>query len=496
MVQVMNDSVITPDQDIFDPDRWGLPLEAVQSLGDDLYAYWERCRGCFRTRTRDGSAHAYTYLRGQLTMEDRRTFANMGRRLAGDDGQSLQQFASDSPWAGSTMFVQIQTDIGHRLALQHGGVVIADESADEKAGQHSVGASRQHNGRLGKVELSQVATCLTYAHPATGSWALVDAEVFLPEEWFTADFADRRKELGIPETRIFATKPELCLQMIARVQAHGLPFEVVACDDLYGRNRAFRAGLRALHLRYAAEIPATTQLYLQEPRTGVPRRRRAHGRRPTRSKVLSRQVAHEVRAVARRADTVWERVAVRATERGELTADFAVRQVWTVADTGEVQAEGLVIRRDDDGALTYVLLNAPADTPRAELIEQSCQRYFTERSFQDAKSELGWADFQAQKYRAWEHHMALTAAALWFIAEVKLNWRERYARDPELKRQFELEVLPALSTANVRDMLMATLPVPQLTPEAARHVVAQHLVNRARSTRSRLFDQRNHDDST
>jgi SRSO17 transposase len=496
MVQVTNDFVITPDQDIFDPDRWGLPLEAVESLADDLYAYWERCRACFRTRTRDGSAHAYTYLRGQLTMEDRRTFANMGRRLAGDDGQGLQQFASDSPWAGSALFEQIQTDIGNRPALKRGGIVIADESADEKAGQHSIGASRQYNGRLGKIELSQVATCLTYAHPATGTWALVDAEVFLPQEWFTAAFAERRQALGIPEARVFATKPELCLQMITRVQAHGLPFELVACDDLYGRNRAFRAGVRALQVRYAAEIPATTQLYLQEPRTGIPRRRRAHGRRPTRAKVLSRQVAHEVRAVARRADTRWERVAVRATERGDLIADFAVRQVWTVTDMGEVQADWLVTRRADDGTLTYVLLNAPTDTPPAELIEQSCQRHFTERAFQDAKSELGWADFQAQKYRAWEHHMALTAAALWFIAEVKLNWRERYARDPELKRQFEVEVLPALSTANVRDMLMAVLPVPQFTPEEARHVVAQHLVNRSRSTRSRLFDQRNHEDST
>jgi hypothetical protein len=85
--------------------------------------------------------------------------------------------------------------------------------------------------------------------------------------------------------------------------------------------------------------------------------------------------------------------------------------------------------------------------------------------------------------------MALTAAALWFIARVKLTWRERYARDPELKRQFELEVLPALSTANVRDMLMAVLPVQQFTPDEARRVVADHLVNRARSTHSRRSDQ-------
>jgi hypothetical protein len=37
--------------------------------------------------------------------------------------------------------------------LQTGGLVILDESADAKAGDQSVGAARQHNGRLGKIDL-------------------------------------------------------------------------------------------------------------------------------------------------------------------------------------------------------------------------------------------------------------------------------------------------------------------------------------------------------
>lgn len=78
---------------------------------------------------------------------------------------------------------------------------------------------------------------------------------------------------------------------------------------------------------------------------------------------------------------------------------------------------------------------------------------------------------------------------------MKLDWREAYPRDPELARQFELEVLPALSTANVRELLQAVLPLPQLTPERAREVVAAHLVNRARSTASRLRTQQFHEDS-
>lgn len=95
-------------------------------------------------------------------------------------------------------------------------------------------------------------------------------------------------------------------------------------------------------------------------------------------------------------------------------------------------------------------------------------------------------DFRAQKYRAWEHHLALTALSLWFVSQTNLEWTQRYARDPELARQLAVEVLPALSTANVRELLKAVLPVPQLTPEEANDLVITHLVNRARSTSSRL----------
>jgi SRSO17 transposase len=52
----------------------------------------------------------------------------------------------------------------------------------------------------------------------------------------------------------------------------------------------------------------------------------------------------------------------------------------------------------------------------------SCQRYFTERTFEDAKTAIGWDAFQAQKYRAWEHHVALTGLAWWFVAQTQLAW--------------------------------------------------------------------------
>jgi len=480
--------------DLHDPSRWGLSAEAISTVGERLYEFWLRFRDCFTTRTRDTSANAYNYLRGQLTMDNERNFANMARNMTGDDGQALQHFMSNSPWAGQAVFGQMQAEIKATAALVQGSTLMLDERADEKAGTHNAGASRQYNGRMGKVDLCRVDTCLTYANG--GLWAMVDGELFLPEEWFGEAFAQTRHELGIPPERTFETKIALGVKMVKRVKAKGVPFDLLACDALYGRDSQFRADLAADHVQYAAQVPADTLVYLSEPQVGMPPKRGTRGRPRTRLQVLSGERLHEVRALAQHPQTVWQRVQVRLTERGWLTADFAVQRVWTVAAGQRPHAAWWVIRRHSEGDCSYTLLNAPTDTPQACLIAWSCRRYFTERTFEDAKTEIGWDECQAQKYRAWEHHLALTAAALWFVAQTKLVWAQMYTRDPALAHQLEVAVLPALSTANVRELLKAVLPLPQLTPAEAMDLVITHLIHRARSTSSRLKSQVKQQDSS
>lgn len=481
---------------LHDPQRWGLSSKAIGTLGERLYEFWQRFRGGFKTSTRDTSGPAYPYLRGQLTMDGERNFANMARPMTGDDGQALQPVMSNSPWSGPEVFRQIQAEITAPPALAPGSTLILDESAEEKAGTHNAGASRQYNGRRGKVDVGRVDTCLTYANATVGLWTMVDGELFLPEEWFGPDFAQRRKEVGIPEERTFETKIALGLKMVKRAKAQGLPFELLACDALYGRAHQFRAALAMEGVRYAAQGPADTLVYLSAPRVGIPQKRSKRGRPRTRLQVLSPQPPQEVRTLAGSPSTLWHHLHVRQTERGRLEADFAIRQIWTVAAGKRPRVEWLVIRRDAEGDCAYTLLNAPADTPAPHLLAGSCQRYFTERTFEDAKTESGWDEFQAQQYRAWEHHLALTGLALWFVAQTKLAWVQAYARDPNLARQLEGEVLPALSTAKVRELLKAVLPVPQLTPQQATELVITHLVNRARSTSSRLrCQEKTHDSS-
>src|SRR2546428_2220105 len=194
--------------ELLDAQRWGLPAAAVDNLAERLRRVWSRFRDCFTTKTRNTSEYAWIYLRGVLTMDTARNFANIARRVIDpdDDGQNLQQFMSDSPWSAQAVVQQVQTELALTPALGTGGVLILSESADEKAGARSAGAARQYNGRLGKIEMSQVGTFLAFAKGTVWTW--VDGELFLPQHWFTPAQADLRRRLGIPAECRFATKIE------------------------------------------------------------------------------------------------------------------------------------------------------------------------------------------------------------------------------------------------------------------------------------------------
>ena len=225
------------------------------------------------------------------------------------------------------------------------------------------GAARQRNGRLGKVDVCQVGTYLAYANVAANLWTLVDGELFLPEAWLTPAYADQRKACGVPAERVFQRKTDLGVQMIDRAQAKGLPFERVACDAFYGRDRQFRADLQAKNVLYAADIPADTPVYRREPRVGVPKKRHRRGRTPTRWKVLSRQKAQPVSRLARSKHTDLETPASPAHRTrlagsrlcGRACLDDHRRPVKCVPN-------GWSFAGKVNGKCSYTLLNDPPDT--------------------------------------------------------------------------------------------------------------------------------------
>lgn len=415
-------------------------------------------------------------------MEAKRNMSNIGRKT-NVCGQNMQHFMSNSPWSGWDMITGVREEIKARPEFQ-GAMLVLDESADAKAGPHSAGAGRQHNGRLGKIDMSQVGVFLSLVTPQVNTW--VDGELFIPAHWFEKAHTMQRQKAGIPEAKRFQTKPELGWQMIQRVRAQGICFEAVVMDDLYGRNTALRRRLDQAGIEYYGDIPANTLVYLEPPQVQYPLTKRG---KPAKNPVILGGKPCEVRELLLNPNLQWQMITLRPNERGLLRAKFVQRRVWLVIDQ-QVHEEWLLIRKDAN-RVTYIFSNASPQTSLETMAWRKSHRYFGERSNQDAKGEFGWDEFQAMKYRAWEHQLALTILAGWFVAETRLDWMNRYHQDPDLLSQLDIDVLPQLSVGNVRELLRAALPLPQLSSQQAADLVVSHLLNRTRSRKSRLRRAKN-----
>lgn len=408
--------------------------------------------------------------------------ANIARKT-GMVEQNTQHFMSYSPWSGPGLIADVQEDVKEHPEFQSGAMLTLDESAEQKAGEYSAGAGRQHNGRLGKIEMSQVGVFAALVTPRVNTW--IDGELFFPACWFEESYADKRKKVGFPQGRSFKTKPELAWEIIQRLQAKEVPFDAVAMDDLYGRNPKLRQQLDGAGIEYYGDIPKNTRVYLNKPQILYPLTKR--GKPSKRYQVVAKQ-RYTVCELLKHPDLEWAEITLRPNERGQLQARFARCRVWLVHQ-GECHQEWLLIRQDHQ-RITYTLSNASPTTGLETMAWRKSHRYFVERSNQDEKSELGWDEFQAIKYLAWEHQLALTILASWFIAVTRLDWMERFERDPALLDQYEIDVLPLFSVSNVRDLLRAAIPLPQLSIGEAANLVVKHLTNRTRSRKSRLRKRR------
>ena len=93
-------------------------------------------------------------------------------------------------------------------------------------GRRLGGVQRQYSGMAGRVENCQVGVLLSYA--SVRGRALIDRRVYLPRSW--ADDRSRCAAAGVPEDVLFATKPELALEMVTEAAGAGMPASWVAAD--------------------------------------------------------------------------------------------------------------------------------------------------------------------------------------------------------------------------------------------------------------------------
>ena len=362
---------------------------------------------------------ARQYMHG-LFQSSRRNMECMAETVAESGYQQLHHMLSESNWDRRGVRRQLVTDANVHFGYASG--LLIDESGFAKKGEMSAGVARQWNGRLGKTDNCQVGVFAALTRD--GVAALVDTELYLPKAW-TNDAA-RCDAAGVPEDRqTFRTKGEIALELVRGLRRDGLRFSFVAFDGGYGHLPWLLRELNGEGETFLAEVHSDQAIFLDDPAPAVPAGRSSKGRAPCRLRSDASPTSVTTWTAAQPA-AQWRRLSVRSGEKGEVIADYLTRRIWVWdGQSPSAYCWHLLVRREMDGTtLKFCLSNAKPGASLRRLAEMQAARHFVERSFEDAKSACGMADYQVRRWQAWHHHMALVMIATMFLAKERIAHRD------------------------------------------------------------------------
>jgi SRSO17 transposase len=429
----------------------------------------------FKTAAKNGIEHAHSYLCGLMQTASPRgkNIERMEEAVPDLDYQGVQQFIADSPWDWRPVMAQAGEGVDELLGGHPGSQLIIDETSFCKKGVSSVGVARQYSGRLGKIDNAQVAV---FAALGCGDRAsLIGAQLYLPQEW--CNDPERCRKAGIPEKdRNFRTKAQLALELVRQQRELGVRFNWVNVDGGYGKEPAFLRALDDMGEKFVADIHRTQRVWEENPWPCVPLPGR-HGRAAKRSQAAGDPITAAA-WMEKQPPEAWRPMVLREGVKGEMRLDFLHARVYLWDREEEVpRLWHLIVRRTLDAQgqpqdVSYTLSNAPADTEPSRLVAQACGRHFIERSFQDAKGQLGLADYQVRGWRGWHHHVAMVMLAMHFTLR---------------ERMLHSEEAPLLSCADVVELLIHFLPRRAISVDDVlkqlqlRHRKRQQAINSAKN---------------
>lgn len=373
----------------------------------------------------------------------RKNMYQMTQHVADADHDSLQNFISDSRWDARDVMDRVAQQVHAQIGDPNDTALIIDESGIAKKGDKSVGVARQWLGSIGKVDNGQVGVFAALCKNSDA--ALIDARLYLPKEW--TDDPDRCRKAGVPEERlIFKTKDEIALDMVRDARDKGIAFGWVGADAGYGKGPAFMKELDSMGETFMVDVHSDFHVFLQQPRPYLPSKAPdSRGRTFTRYMVDEKPVRLDT-WVKRQPQSAWKKLSVREGTKGAVQYEVLTQRIWVwEQDTRNCFHWHLVVRRNpvSKSDLKYSLCNAARDIGRLRLARMQSQRYWIERTFEDAKGECGMADYEVRGWNGWHHHMALVLMAQSFLLDERIR---------------NCEDVPLLSCADLVELLSAALP--------------------------------------
>ncbi len=394
---------------------------------DYIQNYVKKFSGFFWAHRFNNTGTAINYVLGLLKCS--KGEANMERmeeEIENSEYRAYQQFITNSNWDCDGLQDSLALEASELLETQKqkNGLptgYIIDESGHLKKGKMSVGVSRQYAGVAGKVDNCQVGVYASLVNENDAT--IINERLFLPESW-TKDHV-RCKVAGIPiESCTFQTKPALAIEMLKQDIERGVKFDWIGGDGLYGHSYELGKAIDELNLFFVLDVHKDEKVFLQEPIFEVPEKKEGRGRTPKNVKANQPEIRLD-KILTQLLPQDWSLEQIRDTTKGILQLYVFKTEVWSWnGKSPTAKKRTLVITKTTDQMpkVKYSYSNGRVDEySHKEYGYFVAQRYWVERTFDNAKNELGMSDYQVRKWKSWHHHHSLVMLASLFLMKQQMD---------------------------------------------------------------------------
>jgi SRSO17 transposase len=213
--------------------KFNLESSDIDDFMSELKGFHDLFSDCFQRSESRG--HFFQYMVGQFGELERKSIEPIALAVDGGKVRAMQRFVSDAPWDDTKIITKYRSFLVDDLAHPD-RVLIFDESGFAKKGDDSIGVGKQYCGNLGKVENCQVGVFAGYTSPY--GYALVDKQLYLPEKWFTDEYAERREKCKLPQETTFKTKPQLAAEMLKQISDESMAVRGHRQSDHVGQGQS------------------------------------------------------------------------------------------------------------------------------------------------------------------------------------------------------------------------------------------------------------------
>lgn len=347
--------------------------------------------------------HAKVVVQGRLSHLQRKTCEPIARE-AGVERKPIQLFVGGGKWDDDAVMSEMRSHVTEHFHDPEATFVL-DPSGFPKKGTESCGVKRQWSGRLGKVDNCQVGVFLSCV--SQGRAAPLGRRLYLPRDW--AKDTARRRKCHVPSNVCFAEKWRIALKLVQ--EARHVPHGWIVADDELGRVSQFRAKLRKRGERYVLDVPCNTLVRVPEMLATATTMRKGKTKKRGRPQLPSWVRVDQW--AARQSASRWQRIEVRAGEKGPLVVEVLHAAV-EVRDKSRERL--LVIRTVEATPKThYSLSNAREDVSVERIVAAHGDRHRIEEMFEAGNGEVGLDHYEVRSWVGWHHHITLSLLSLWFL---------------------------------------------------------------------------------